>query len=82
MNIWHYTKDKDYPKLYGKYEHDHYPQIPCLVHDDCGWGVRYWNVTAQCWDDEHCDNYYCGKDLVEKWAYIDELINIDCMNLD
>ena len=29
-----------------------------------GYGVRYWNVTEQCWDDEECDDYECSKDAI------------------
>ena len=73
---WHYTKDNDYPELFGKYENKHYPQIPCLVLYRGMYGVRYWNVTEQCWDDEECDDYCCDKDGVNKWLYIDSLENL------
>lgn len=33
-----------------------------------GYGVRYWNVTEKCWDDEECDDYECSKDAIEEWA--------------
>ena len=76
--IWYFTDKDGYPKVFGKYENKHYPQIPCLVQTKRrDYGVRYWNVTEECWDDEECDDYYCDKDFVVKWAYLDKLINID-----
>ena len=27
-NKWHYTDKNDYPEVFGKYEDEHYPQIP------------------------------------------------------
>ena len=72
---WHYTKDGDYPVIFGEYEKKHYPQIPCLVELRGGYGVRYWNPTEECWDDEECDDYECEKDSVERWMYLDPLID-------
>ena len=77
---WHYTKDNDYPVVFGKYENHAYPQIPCLVElrTPCGWyGVRFWNATQECWDDEYCDDYYCDKEGVVRWMYIDDLTEND-----
>ena len=42
-----------------------------------GYGVRYWNVTEQCWDDEECDDYECSKDAIDEWAYLDDLISTE-----
>lgn len=75
--IWYNTKTDGYPQIFGKYKDQHYPQIPCLILDRCGYGIRYWNVTEECWDDEECDDYYCDKDAVEKWAYLDNIIELD-----
>lgn len=76
-SVWHKTKD-EVPQAHGEYENEHYPQIPCLVYGELstgtGYGVRYWNVTEQCWDDEECDDYECSKDAIEEWAYLDDLI--------
>lgn len=76
-SVWHKTKD-EVPQAHGEYENEHYPQIPCLVYGKLstgtGYGVRYWNVTEQCWDDEECDDYECSKDAIEEWAYLDDLI--------
>ena len=76
-SVWHKTKD-EVPQAHGEYKNEHYPQIPCLVYGKLstgtGYGVRYWNVTEQCWDDEECDDYECSKDAIEKWAYLDDLI--------
>lgn len=72
---WHYTKNGDYPMLFGEYEHQHYPQIPCLVELRGMYGVRYWNVTEQCWDDEECDDYECKKDEIKRWKYLDPIIS-------
>lgn len=68
---WHYTKDNDYPQILNKYQNQHYPQIPCLVFYNGFYGVRWWNATEQCWDDEECDDYFCDKEKVDKWLYID-----------
>ena len=73
-NIWHHTKDGDYPTLIGAYANQNYPQIPCLIKDKQGYGIRYWNVTEQCWDDEECDDYYCDKEAVTMWAYLDDIL--------
>ena len=70
---WHYTKDSDYPQLFGEYVEKSYPQIPCLVLYRNSYCVRYWNNTAECWDDEECDDFFCSKDEVQKWMYIDSL---------
>lgn len=73
---WHFTKDEDYPKAFGGYLRDNYPQIPCLVVHGGMYCVRYWNCFEECWDDEECDDYFCDKDAVEKWMYIDALEEI------
>ena len=38
-NKWHYTDKNDYPEVFGKYEDEHYPQIPCLVEDIGYFGI-------------------------------------------
>ena len=79
-SVWHKTKD-EVPHAHGKYEKEHYPQIPCLVYGKLstgtGYGVRYWNVTEQCWDNEECDDYECSKDAIDEWAYLDDLISTE-----
>lgn len=76
-HLFHKTS-VEVPQVYGEYENDNYPQIPCLVKgylsSGYGYGIRYWNVTQQCWDDEQCDDYECAKDKVEEWAYLDDII--------
>lgn len=76
-SLFHKTED-EVPQVYGVYVNDNYPQIPCLVKGRLstgyGYGVRYWNVTVQCWDDEECDDYECDKEAVEEWAYLDDII--------
>lgn len=76
-SVWHETKN-EVPQVYGEYENESYPQIPCLVlgylSTGYGYGVRYWNVTEKCWDDEEGDDYECDKDEIEKWAYLDDLL--------
>ena len=73
-NKLHYTKDNDYPQIFGRYENQNYPQIPCLIDEPGGYGVRYWNVTEDCWDDEECNDFYCAKNEVIRWRYLDSLI--------
>lgn len=74
---WHDMKSEE-PQVYGEYEDKRYPQIPCLVLGNLstgyGYGVRYWNVTEECFDDEECDDFECNKDDIEKWAYLDDLL--------
>lgn len=75
-SVWH---DKsEIPQIYGEYKNDLYPQIPCLVlghlSTGYGYGVRYWNVTHQVWDDEECDDFECKMDAIEKWTYLDDLL--------
>lgn len=76
-SAWHDMKAEE-PQVYGEYENRVYPQIPCLVYGKLstgiGYGVRYWNVTEKCWDDEECDDYECSKDAIEEWAYLDDLL--------
>lgn len=76
-SAWH-DMGTEVPQIYGDYGDSIYPQIPCLVRGDLstgyGYGVRYWNVTEQCWDDEECDDYECDKDKIEEWAYLDDLL--------
>lgn len=76
-SVWH-NMGKEVPQIYGDYGDSIYPQIPCLVvghlSTGYGYGVRYWNVTEQCWDDEECDDYECDKDKIEEWAYLDDLL--------
>ena len=70
-NKWHTPEEEPVPS--GKYAEEDFPQIPCLVqfkYND--YGVRYWNVTYKCWNDEDCDDYYCNMDKVKRWAYIRE----------
>lgn len=71
---WHQTKDGDYPQLLDEYKDKNYPQIPCLVIYHGSPCILYWNCTEDCWDDEKADDYYCEKDAVERWRYIDELL--------
>ena len=70
---WHYTKDNDYPLVFGKYKNHAYPQIPCLVERNGCYVVRFWNDLQECWDDEYGDDYYCDKEGVVRWMYIDDL---------
>ena len=76
-SVWH-DMGTEVPQIYGDYVDSIYPQIPCLVvghlSTGYGYGVRYWNVTEQCWDDEECDDYECDKDKIEEWAYVDDLL--------
>ena len=74
-NKWHYTEDGEYPEVFGQYEDDTYPEIPCLVEDIGFFGIRYWNVTAQCWDDEDSDDFFCNKEQIVRWRYLDALLN-------
>lgn len=73
-NKWHYADKNDYPEVFGQYENEHYPQIPCLVEDIGFFGIRYWNVTEQCWDDEDADDYFCSKESIVRWRYLDSLL--------
>lgn len=76
-SVWHDMKTEE-PQVYGEYKNRVYPQIPCLVYGKLstgiGYGVRYWNITEKCWDDEECDDYECSKDAIEEWAYLDDLL--------
>lgn len=76
-SVWHDMK-KEVPQVYGEYENEVAPSIPCLVRGylstGYGYGVRYWNVTHQVWDDEQCDDFECKMNAIEKWAYLDDLL--------
>lgn len=76
-SVWH-DMEAEVPQIYGEYADSNYPQIPCLVKGllstGYGYGVRYWNVTEQCWDDEECDDHECDKDKIEEWAYLADLL--------
>ena len=76
-SVWHKIED-EVPQATGEYEDDVYPQIPCLVHGylatGYGYGVRYWNVTEQVWDEEGGDDYECDKDNIKEWCYLDDLL--------
>lgn len=76
-SVWHDMK-KEVPQVYGEYENEVAPSIPCLVRGylstGYGYGVRYWNVSYEVWDDEECDDYECDKDKIEEWAYLDDLL--------
>lgn len=76
-SLFHKTKD-EVPQPIGDYANEIYPQIPCLVKGHLatgyGYGVRYWNVKCQVWDDEECDDYECDKEAVEEWAYLEDII--------
>lgn len=69
----------DTPQAYDEYKKKKYPQIPCIVlgqlSSGYGYGVRYWNIVSQCWDDENCDDYECDKDSIEFWWYLDDIIS-------
>ena len=75
--VWHDMK-KEVPQVYGEYENEVAPSIPCLVRGylstGYGYGVRYWNVSYEVWDDEEADDYECDKDKIEEWAYLDDLL--------
>lgn len=76
-SVWHDMK-KEVPQVYGEYENEAALSIPCLVRGylstGYGYGVRYWNVSYEVWDDEECDDYECDKDKIEEWAYLDDLL--------
>lgn len=76
-SVWH-DMEKEVPQVYGEYENEVAPSIPCLVRGylstGYGYGVRYWNVSYEVWDDEECDDYECDKDKIEEWAYLDDLL--------
>ena len=76
-NLFHKTID-ELPQVYGEYEKDNYPQIPCLVKGNLstgyGYGIRYWNVPEQCWDTEDCNDCECDKNCIEELAYLDDII--------
>lgn len=70
---WHYPEKGEYPVAFGEYKHKVYPQIPCLVFHRGRYGVRFWNCIEECWDEEDGDDFFCSKDSVEEWMYIDAL---------
>ena len=76
-SVWH-DMVKEEPQVYGEYENEIAPSIPCLVlgylSTGYGYGVRYWNVDCEVWDDEEADDFECKKDKIEKWAYLDDLL--------
>ena len=76
-SVWH-DMVKEEPQVYGEYENEIAPSIPCLVlgylSTGYGYGVRYWNVDCEVWDDEQADDFECKKDKIEKWAYLDDLL--------
>ena len=76
-SVWH-DMVKEEPQVYGEYENETAPSIPCLVlgylSTGYGYGVRYWNVDCEVWDDEQADDFECKKDKIEKWAYLDDLL--------
>ena len=76
-SVWH-DMGKDVPQVYGEYENKIAPSIPCLVKGylstGYGYGVRYWNVEYEVWDDEEADDFECNADKIEKWAYLDDLL--------
>lgn len=76
-SVWH-DMVKEEPQVYGEYENKIAPSIPCLVlgylSTGYGYGVRYWNVDCEVWDDEQADDFECKKDKIEKWAYLDDLL--------
>lgn len=75
--VWH-DMEEEVPKVYGEYEDKVAPSIPCLVRGylstGYGYGIRYWNVDYEVWDDEQADDYECDKNNIECWAYLDDLL--------
>ena len=74
-NKCHYTENNEYPIVFGKYKNQHYQQIPCLVEYVGFFGIRYWNVIKECWDDEEADDYFCDKDSIIRWRYLDAILD-------
>lgn len=74
-DLWH--PNTETPQVLSGYENDIYPQIPCIVlgqlSSGYGYGIRYWNVTEKCWDNEEADDFECNMESIEKWAYLDDL---------
>lgn len=74
---WH-DMEKEVPQVYGEYENKIAPSIPCLVRGylstGYGYGVRYWNVDYEVWDDEEADDFECEADKIEEWAYLDDFL--------
>ena len=68
---WKYTSKGEYPQPSQK-EKD---EIRCLVFRK-GWHqILCWNAHYECWDDEEGDDYFCDKEQVEKWEYLENIIN-------
>lgn len=76
-SAWH-DMEKEVPQVYGEYENKIAPSIPCLVRGylstGYGYGVRYWNVDYEVWDDEEADDFECKADKIEEWAYLSDLL--------
>lgn len=72
---WHLSKD-ELPSILGtKYEHDNYPEIPCLVKDESDdFRIVLWNTVEECWDDMYGD-YFGEADSNEcaYWEYLDDI---------
>ena len=69
---WHYTNQNDFPQpRAGKGDND---EFQCLGYDHGQYILLYWNCHYECWDDEQGDDYYCDKDKVEKWCYLDDIV--------
>lgn len=77
---WHKTSE-EVPSVKGTSEEGcNYPEVCCLVaggrmaNTPSGIGIRYWNVTEQCWDTEDEDDYDCDKEGYPYWAYADPIL--------
>lgn len=70
---WKETNKNEYPdiNLFPNRLYD----IPCLVHSKYGFMILWWNAEYKCWDNEQGDDYYCDKELIDKWEYLDKIIN-------
>ncbi len=71
-SLWHDAREEPIP--HGDEAESVYPHVVCLIEDAWGFGVRYWNTAEKYWDDEDADDYYCDKEKVERWCYIDDLL--------
>lgn len=77
---WHKTSE-EVPEVKGTSEEGCiYPEVCCLVaggrmaNTPSGIGIRYWNVTEQCWDTEDEDDYDCDEEGYPYWAYADPIL--------
>lgn len=75
-SIWHTTDEV--PQV-PESDKSIYPHVPCIVDFGLrtgGYGIRSYNPTEHCWDDEDEDDFSDNFTDAVRWAYLSDIVEL------